>query len=197
MMQQLLEFDTALFLAFNSLEVPVLIESLFVTITMLNRNLTFLLYAFPLILLYWFYKGGKTAFRCFVALLFVVGTTDYSANQLLKKTFKRRRPHRVKTLETNLRLPYSPKGYSFVSNHSANMFSAATVLSAYYPPLRAVFYVYAALVAFSRPFVGVHYPSDIFFGGLTGFLIASLYLRFLIRKKAWFMLKAEGDNREL
>ncbi|MEO0336455.1 MAG: phosphatase PAP2 family protein, partial [Pseudomonadota bacterium] len=168
MMQQLLELDTALFLMINSLEMPALFESLFVTITMLNRNFDFLLLAMPLICGLWFYKGGQRAVRCFVALLFIVGTTDYSANQLLKKTFKRRRPHRVKTLDANLRLPYSPKGYSFVSNHSANMFSAATVLSAYYPPYRAVYFVYAGLVAFSRPFVGVHYPSDIVFGALTG-----------------------------
>lgn len=193
MMQTLLELDTALYLMINGLDVPPIIESLFVTITMLNRDVTFLLYAMPLMLGFWFYKGGKKAFRCFVALLFVVGTTDYSANQLLKKTFKRRRPHRVKTLDANLRLPYSPKGYSFVSNHSANMFSGAMVLSSYYPPYRAIYFVYAALVAFSRPFVGVHYPSDILFGALTGILIAFLYLKFLLRKRQWFLLKEPDE----
>jgi undecaprenyl-diphosphatase len=63
--------------------------------------------------------------------------------------------------------------------------------------LRAVYFVYAALVAFSRPYVGVHYPSDIVFGALVGVILAWLYIRFLLRRYSWFALQAyrESDER--
>ena len=196
MLKWWLELDTQMYLFINNLEVPKGFETFFVTITMLNQNTEFLIYGAPILIAIWFYYGGVKARRALVALAIVVGTTDFTANEGLKKTFKRRRPHRVKTLDAQLRLPYSPKGYSFVSNHSANMFSAATVLSAYYPPFRYVFFIYAALVAFSRTFVGVHYPSDILFGGLYGFLIGLLFLKFFLRRLQWFWLGGPGGGSE-
>lgn len=76
------------------------------------------------------------------------------------------------------------KSYSMPSNHAANMFSAVTVL--YYftfrniPFLAAIYsLIIAAIVAFSRVYVGVHYPGDVLVGAFLGvfnaFLVIGLF----------------------
>jgi len=69
----------------------------------------------------------------------------------------------------------APTGWSFPSGHAAGSFAVATFVA-----LRAraytdkpwivvvVMYVYAAIVALSRPVLGVHYPSDIVAGAVLG-----------------------------
>jgi undecaprenyl-diphosphatase len=70
-------------------------------------------------------------------------------------------------------------GLSFPSSHAVNNLAAATVISHYFPLQRWYWFGFASLVALSRPYVGVHYPSDIVAGGLIGvgigFLIVSLW----------------------
>jgi len=62
-------------------------------------------------------------------------------------------------------LPHTP---SFPSGHALVAFAAATVLAAAVPRLRWPLYVAAALVAFSRVYVGVHYPGDVAAGAVLG-----------------------------
>lgn len=65
------------------------------------------------------------------------------------------------------------KSASFPSNHATNSFAVATVITLFTRHLslgilRWYPLVIAALIAFSRPYVGVHYPSDILAGSLLG-----------------------------
>ena len=62
-------------------------------------------------------------------------------------------------------LPHTP---SFPSGHAVVAFAAATVLAAAVPRLRWPLYLLAALVAFSRVYVGVHYPGDAVAGAAIG-----------------------------
>ena len=64
---------------------------------------------------------------------------------------------------------------SFPSGHSQTVFSTAAVLSGYYKK-RLLFYLLAFLVAFSRVYIGVHYPFDIIAGSVIGYLSAKLVL---------------------
>jgi undecaprenyl-diphosphatase len=72
-----------------------------------------------------------------------------------------------------------PVTSSFPSGHSASSFACATVLGALVPPLRLPAYVVAALVAWSRVYVGVHYPVDVLAGAVIGTLVGLLVLRAL------------------
>ena len=68
------------------------------------------------------------------------------------------------------------KDYSFPSGHTAATFSAALVLSTFVPVLQMVWFGAAVVVAFSRIYLGVHYPSDVLAGGMIGVGITGLLL---------------------
>jgi membrane-associated phospholipid phosphatase len=64
-----------------------------------------------------------------------------------------------------------PPTGSFPSGHAVVAFAAATVLAAAVPRLRWPLYLLAALVAFSRVYVGVHYPGDAAAGAVVGVVL--------------------------
>jgi undecaprenyl-diphosphatase len=69
-------------------------------------------------------------------------------------------------------LVHLPSTYSFPSGHAAVSFACATVLALAVPRLRWPLYALATLIAFSRVYVGVHYPFDVIAGAAIGVLVA-------------------------
>jgi undecaprenyl-diphosphatase len=67
----------------------------------------------------------------------------------------------------------SPSTYSFPSGHATVAFASATVLALAVPRLRWPLFALAALIAWSRVYVGVHYPGDVLVGAALGVLIAT------------------------
>lgn len=72
-----------------------------------------------------------------------------------------------------------PTTSSFPSGHSSSSFACAFVLSRFAPRLTVPLFVLAALIAYSRVYVGVHYPLDVVAGALFGLLVATALLRLL------------------
>jgi membrane-associated phospholipid phosphatase len=81
---------------------------------------------------------------------------------------RRERP-RIKGLEPFGRVPRSR---SFPSAHAATSFAGAVRIAALVPQLRAPLLGAAALMAGTRPYLGVHYPSDVVAGAAVGAVIA-------------------------
>ena len=65
-----------------------------------------------------------------------------------------------------------PSGFSFPSGHSGSSFAAATVLCFYHKKAGAAALLLAFLIAFSRLYLSVHYPSDVLAGALLGVAVA-------------------------
>ena len=65
-----------------------------------------------------------------------------------------------------------PATFSFPSGHATVSFACATVLALAVPRHRRPLYALAALIAFSRVYVGVHYPFDVLAGAVLGVGIA-------------------------
>ena len=88
--------------------------------------------------------------------------------QGVKSTVQRPRPYHV--LE-DVRTPGDgASGFSFPSGHSSTSWALATSLMIHYPKwyVIAPSAAYATIVALSRPYLGVHYPSDLLVGALIG-----------------------------
>jgi undecaprenyl-diphosphatase len=68
-------------------------------------------------------------------------------------------------------LVHVPRDGSFPSGHSATSFAAAAILAWVFPQARVGFYVLATAIAFSRVYVGVHYPLDVLAGAILGLAI--------------------------
>ena len=101
-----------------------------------------------------------------------------SASGMLKIVVERDRPPLSRPVPEPLL--ESPSTFSFPSGHATVSFACATVLALALPRLRWPLYVLAALVAFSRVYVGVHYPFDVLAGAVLGVALA-IALRMLAR----------------
>lgn len=67
-----------------------------------------------------------------------------------------------------------PETYSFPSGHAVVAFACATVISFAVPRFRWPLYALAALIAFSRVYVGVHFPGDVAAGAVIGVAVGLL-----------------------
>jgi undecaprenyl-diphosphatase len=76
-----------------------------------------------------------------------------------------------------------PHSHSFPSGHTATSFAAATVLSYCEPRAAPAFYVLAAAIAYSRLYVGAHFPLDVL-GGIVIGLATGLLLLAAVRRRS-------------
>lgn len=65
----------------------------------------------------------------------------------------------------------APKDYSFPSGHTLSSFASATAVFAYNKKYGALCYILAFLIAFSRLYLYVHYPTDVFGGMIIGAIL--------------------------
>ena len=113
----------------------------------------------------------------FVLVALAVLAADGLAG-LAKAVVREKRPNEPDSLIT---IPHS---HSFPSGHTATATAAAIVLSTLVPRATPLFVVLAAAVAYSRVYVGVHFPLDILGGAVIGAATALLLLGAVRRRSA-------------
>lgn len=185
MIDTLLEYDTKLFLFLNNLGSEPW-DNLWLIIT---HKLTFIpLYVFLLFLLYKKF-GGKALLVFVVVVALMITFTDQITN-VFKRGFQRPRPCGEADLIDQMRFIAVRCGkYGFFSGHSSNSMAAAVfaglTLRPYYKNLIFILLFWSAVVAYSRIYVGVHYPLDLLcgltFGALSGFMFYKLANYILLR----------------
>lgn len=183
MLEELKQFDTRLFLYLNGKH-----NTFFDPIMYWASHKWFWVpfYLFLVIIIIREFK--KKSIYVLLAIVFLITICDQTASNLIKNTVKRLRPSHEPTLQNLIHLSKAGRGgeYGFISSHSANAFGLATFLILLLPSkynwLKIVLALWAILVAYSRIYNGVHYPSDVIvamlLGIIYGFLVKILLSKF-------------------
>ena len=112
--------------------------------------------------------------KCGIYLAIALILDALLVNLLIKNIVKRERPfeYSEKLKDYILYLKYKlPKDYSFPSGHTAVSFCASTVLTYFYKKKAIPAIIVTIIIALSRLYIGVHYPTDVLLGAIIGVVI--------------------------
>ena len=129
--------------------------------------------------------GWKRTFYVLIGVALLILATDQLAN-FFKYGLQRPRPCYDAELQELTRLVKASCGgkYSFYSAHASNAMAVAAYFFLALAPLRKSFgillLIWAALVAYSRIYIGVHFPLDVLFGMGVGALMGWLFYKLTI-----------------
>ena len=182
MLEQLLQYDTQLFLFLNNLGSESW-DGFWQIIT--EKDTSIPLYV---VLLYLVWRNGswKGTVLVLICAALMIAATDQLANLFKYVLFQRPRPCRLEAIQDQMRMVADHCGrYGYFSAHAASSMAAAVFLGLLlrktFRYLPFLLLVWAVLLGYSRIYLGVHYPSDVitgmFFGAIIGWLTYLLQQR--------------------
>lgn len=173
MIERIIEFDKHLMLLLNGWHSP-FFDFLMPVIT--NKYTGIPIYLAILVIL--FRKTDmKKLLIAVAAILVTFALCDSLSVALFKETFQRLRPGWDPQIMDQVRmLEYKGGQYGFVSSHAANLFGLATITSLLIKNriYTALIFFWAALVGYSRIYVGKHFPADVVCGAIFGMIVGYL-----------------------
>ena len=191
MIEEILNLDSELFLFLNSLGSSNF-DSFWIYLSFKESNILVYL---SLLIFYFYSKSQKIKLsEVFYSLLFIaimITITDQTSN-LFKDSFQRLRPCYNDSLQDYVRLVKETCGgkYGFFSAHASNSFSLAVFFGLIYRnKYKFIIYItlfYASLISYSRVYLGVHFPLDIFFGSIYGIIIGLVVFKIYKNKLNFF-----------
>ncbi len=192
MLDQLLHYDTEIFLYLNNLG-NTSWDGFWRFVT--EKWSSIPIYAFLLYLIYKNY-GWKGTLVILVSVALMITATDQLAN-LFKHGIKRPRPCQVETLKATMRYVADGCGrYGYFSAHAANSMAAAVflglTLQKWYKYLPFLLLIWAVITGYSRIYLGVHYPLDLVTGMAIGGILGWLF--FLLQKWGQHKFKTEQNK---
>jgi membrane-associated phospholipid phosphatase len=161
--------DAALFTAINGAHAP-LLDRFMLAITWSGVGAA-VWFALALAALCW-PRHRAAAVRALLLLAVTLAVNDL----LIKRIVHRPRPFDAGTVAARVIQVPAPTTASFPSGHAATAAAGAMAMARVWPAARWAFAGVAVLIAVSRIYVGVHYPTDVLAGVLLGLACAWLVL---------------------
>ena len=196
MFEKIEQLDQDLLLLINSLNTPFLDEVMW----QISHQIIWI----PLFIFFFYYGYKYLHIKPFVIFLLGIGLcfglADRISVELFKEVFLRYRPTHNLDIKEQIHAYLKSNGehyyggqYGFVSSHAANLFALATYLfmtfkntSKWWPLL----FAWAALIGYSRIYLGVHYPLDVIGGAILGSLIGLFVHKVL---SSYFFYKKQNE----
>ncbi|MDB4088351.1 phosphatase PAP2 family protein [Flavobacteriales bacterium] len=190
MIDTILELDSKLFLFLNQFHSSFFDDVMY---WVSHKFFWIPLYGFIVFLLFKKY-GLKKALVLTLLIIVTFALCNTISVEAFKNVFHRLRPCHNEDLNGLVHLVNDHCGgqWGFVSSHATNVFGLATLSSLFLSRKIKYFslliFLWAAIVSYSRIYLGVHYPLDLFCGALLGISIASII--YVLAQKFGLNLKA-------
>lgn len=127
--------------------------------------------------------GWKRGGFIILSMILLVAFSDQFTN-LIKNTIQRIRPNNNEEIKHLLRTLINPQSYSFISGHATtSTFFSVYVVLLLKDKYKYIYFIlfWPLIFAYSRLYLGVHFPVDIIVGILTGIILANFYF-YLFKK---------------
>lgn len=139
-------------------------------------------------------RWNREAFWVILALVACIVISDQISSGIIKNMVQRLRPSHVSDLKGMVHLVNGYEGgfFGFVSSHAANSFGFALLTSLLFKRKTYTYaiFLWAIIIAYSRIYLGVHYPLDILGGAIVG-IVAALICFITIKKLRPSLLQTE------
>ncbi|WP_458407035.1 phosphatase PAP2 family protein [Anaerotignum sp.] len=176
-MEWLLELDGRLLLWLKETFSHPILDEIMIFVSRLG-NKGFIWIAIGILFLLFGLKNKKWRSRGFL-VLFSLAVNFLACNVILKPLIDRTRPYYVLGYDPIIPPVGDP---SFPSGHTAASFAAATAIYAINRKWGIAAYIFAAVMGFSRLYLGVHFPTDVLGGAILGTVMAKLVIKLTAKK---------------